>query len=64
MAADLSPKEAALKMLKKANDDATFDEIMYELNILQKIERGLQDVRERNTIPHNQVQEEFKKWLQ
>ena len=58
-----SAKEASLKLIERLNDDVTYEEIMYELNFLQKIERGLRDVQEGNVTPHEQVKEEFKKWL-
>ena len=63
MSTSRSAKEASLKLIERLNDDVTYEEIMYELNFLQKIERGLRDVQEGNVTPHEQVKEEFKKWL-
>ena len=63
METTLSAKEASLKLIARLNDDVTYEEIMYELNFLKKIERGLDDVREGRVTPHDQVKEEFKKWL-
>ncbi|MCH8962527.1 MAG: hypothetical protein IH820_14745 [Bacteroidetes bacterium] len=63
METSLSAKEASLKLIERLNDDVTYEEIMYELNFLQKIDRGLRDVQEGNVTSHEQVKEEFKKWL-
>ena len=63
MSTSRSAKEASLKLIERLNDDVTYEEIMYELNFLPKIDRGLRDVQEGNVTPHEQVKEEFKKWL-
>nr|MCH1922445.1 hypothetical protein [Shewanella ferrihydritica] len=63
MSTSRSAKEASLKLIERLNDDVTYEEIMYELNFLQKIDRGLRDVEEGNVTSHEQVKEEFKKWL-
>lgn len=55
MPVDLSPK--------KADESISYEEIMYELHVLQKIERGLKDVEEGRTTSHENVKQEFKKWL-
>lgn len=59
----LSPKTAALKLLKNADDQISYEEILYEIHVLQKLERGLNDVENGQTVPHNKVEEEMKKWL-
>ena len=51
MSTSRSAKEASLKLIERLNDDVTYEEIMYELNFLQKIERGLHDVQEGNVTP-------------
>ncbi len=63
MSTSLSAKEASLQLIERLNDDVTYEEIMYELNFLQKIERGLRDVQEGRVTPHEEVGEAFKKWL-
>ncbi len=63
METSLSAKEASLKLIERLDDDVTYEEIMYEINFLHKIERGLRDVREGRVTSHEQVKEEFKKWL-
>ncbi|CAN5271404.1 hypothetical protein BH23BAC3_BH23BAC3_01760 [soil metagenome] len=63
MQENLTPKKAALKLLKNADDQISYEEILYEIHVLQKIERGLSDVENGHTTPHGKVEEEMKKWL-
>ncbi len=63
MSIELTPKKAAIKLLERADDEITYDEIMYELHVLQKMERGLKDVEEGRITSHEEVKEEFEKWL-
>jgi predicted transcriptional regulator len=36
---------------------------MYELYVLQKIERGRRDAEERRTVPHEEAKERLDQWL-
>lgn len=63
MPATLSAKQASLRLIERLDEDVTFEDIIYELYFLQKVERGLQDVQEGRTIPHEEVRKEFEKWL-
>lgn len=51
----MSPKEQALRLIDHLPDQATFNDIMYELYVKQKIETGLQAAEDGNTIPHEEV---------
>ena len=57
------PKRAVLKMLRNLKDDVTYDDIMYELYVLEKIERGLRQLDEGKGIPHEEVKKSLSKWL-
>ncbi len=59
----LSAKETSLNLIKKLKDDITYEEIMYELYFLQKIEDGMKDVENGRTISHEEVKKELGKWL-
>lgn len=48
-------KDAALALIGKLPDEASWDDIMYELYVKQKIEAGLQAVAEERTIPHEEI---------
>ncbi len=52
-------KRAAKQIIDQLPDQATWDDIMYELYVKQKIEAGLADIKEGHTVPHEQVKSEF-----
>jgi predicted transcriptional regulator len=59
-------KEQARQLLDQLPDNATLNDIRYELNdalytlyVRQQIELGLQDAREGRTIPHDEVRKRF-----
>lgn len=50
-----TPKQAAKELIEQLPDQATWDDIMYELYVKQKIESGLQAVAEGRTVPHEDI---------
>jgi predicted transcriptional regulator len=54
-----SAKDAARQIIDHLPEQATWDDIMYELYVKQKIEEGLADIEAGNTIPHEQVMAEL-----
>ena len=50
-----SAKEAARQLIDHLPEQATWDDIMYELYVKQKIEEGLADIEAGRTVPHEQV---------
>lgn len=52
MSVTSSPKDRSLRVIQQLRDDVSYEDIMYELNLLQKVERGLRDVQEGRTTPH------------
>ncbi|MCL4471308.1 MAG: hypothetical protein M1547_09380 [Gammaproteobacteria bacterium] len=48
-------KEIVRQLIEHLPDTATFDDIMYELYVRQKIETGLKAVNEGRTIPHEEA---------
>ncbi len=54
-----SAKDAARQIIDRLPDQATWDDIMYELYVKQKIEEGLADIEAGRTIPHEQVKAEL-----
>ncbi len=54
-----SAKDAARQIIEQLPDQATWDDIMYELYVKQKIEEGLADIEAGRTIPHDQVKAEL-----
>lgn len=52
-------KEAAREIIEHLPEQATWDDIMYELYVKQKIEEGLDDIAAGRTIAHEQVKAEL-----
>jgi predicted transcriptional regulator len=50
-----TPKEAAKQLIDHLPEQASWDDIMYELYVKQKIEAGLRAVEEGRTIPHDEM---------
>ena len=54
-----SAKELARRIIEQLPEQATWDDIMYELYVKQKIEEGLADVEAGRTVPHEEVKAEL-----
>jgi predicted transcriptional regulator len=54
-----TPKQAAKELIDHLPDQASWNDIMYELYVKQKIEEGLADIEAGRTIPHEQVKAEL-----
>ena len=52
-------KQAAKELIEQLPDQSTWDDIMYEMYVKQKIEEGLADIEAGRTIPHEQVKAEL-----
>jgi predicted transcriptional regulator len=48
-------KEMAHQLIERLPDTATFDDIVYEFYVRQKIEAGLKAVNEGRTISHEEA---------
>ena len=57
-------KEEVREILDRLPDDATLEDIQYELYVRQKIRQGLQDEAEGQVISHDELKERMAKWLQ
>jgi predicted transcriptional regulator len=51
----MTAKEAAKDVLDRLPDKATWEDILYELHVRQKIDAGLKDAEEGRTLEHDQV---------
>jgi len=54
-------KESLLEIARQLPDQCTWDEVMYQIYVRQKIDAGLRDLDEGRTIDHDAVFEEFAK---
>ena len=58
-----TPKQTALDVIGRLPDDATVEDILYELYFLEKIDHGLKQADERDLTPHSEVMKEARAWL-
>lgn len=54
-------KEAVIDLAKRLPDECTWDDVMYQIYVRQKIEAGIKDTDEGKVVPHEEVFKEFKK---
>ena len=54
-----SVKSEARRLVEQLPDDATWDDLMYEIYVRQAVEAGLRDVQEGKTVPTSEVRREF-----
>jgi len=52
-------KHAVLELVKQLPQECTWDDVMYEIFVRQKIDAGLKDADAGRTILHEQVFQEF-----
>jgi predicted transcriptional regulator len=45
-------------------DDASIEDIMYELYFRQRVDRGLRELDEGKTVSHEEIKRSLVKWLQ
>ena len=55
----MSIKAEALRLVEKLPENATWDDLMYEIYVCQAIEAGLDDSRTGRTTDIKQVRQEF-----
>ena len=53
-------KEEARQVIEELPDHASWNDVLYELHVRQKIHRGLAAVSEGNVVSHADVREMFK----
>jgi predicted transcriptional regulator len=52
-------RESLLEIAARLPDECTWDQVMYQIYVRQKIEAGLDDVAEGRTVDHEDVFQEF-----
>ncbi|MDB4766125.1 hypothetical protein OAG71_00410 [bacterium] len=56
---DQSVKAKVSETIATLPDDATWDDVMYRLYVREKIEAGLKDVKNGNTVSVSEVRKRF-----
>ena len=55
-------KEETIQLIEMMPDDCTVEDILYELYLKQKVDKGLQEIREGRVMEHEEVQQRISKW--
>ena len=55
-------KQRALEVIERLPDDVPFDEILYRLHVLNKIQQGVQDIDSNWVIAGDQIMAEIEQW--
>jgi predicted transcriptional regulator len=58
-----TPKQATLDLVRRLSDDASFEDIHYEIYVLQKVEQGLLEVEAGETVSHEEARQHLQRWL-
>jgi len=56
-------KAAALALIQKLPDDATWEKIAYTVNLRMKLEQGMADIAAGRVYTNEQVMKEMDEWL-
>ena len=56
-------KDEVRKILDRLPDDASLEDIQYEIYVVQNVEQGLSDLDEGRTVSHEDVKQRMAKWL-
>jgi hypothetical protein len=56
-------KEQARLLIDELPDDCTFEDIHYQLYLVDKINRGEESLRRHGGIPHEDIKRRFARWL-
>ena len=55
-------KTVVINTLNELPKEFPLDDLFERLLVIEKIEKGLQDAKEKKTVPHSHVKREIEKW--
>ncbi len=56
-------KKTVMRLLDNLPDDCTLEDIQYYIHAIQKIQKGLQDIKDGNTYTQQQVEARLAKFI-
>lgn len=59
----MTTKDLVRKLLDRLPDDASLEDVQYQLYVLQKIRAGEEDIVAGRTVPHDEVMRDLARWL-
>ncbi len=58
-----SARKEVRKILDQIPDDASFEDIQYQIYVCQKTERGLRDMDDGRVLSREQVEKRMSRWI-
>jgi hypothetical protein len=58
-----SAKQATLKLVERLDEEVSFEDIIYELYVLEKIQCGMKDAEQGRVVGHEEAGERLEQWL-
>ncbi len=59
---EVTTKRKALEVIEQMPADASYEDMMYELYILLRIQQGIEDIEAGRTISQEEMEREFVEW--
>ena len=56
---NVSVKNEAINLISRLPDEISWNDIMYEIYVRNKIELGLKDIAEGKTVSHDEIKKRF-----
>lgn len=56
-------KEDITHLIKRLPDDCTLEDVQYHLYVLQKLQRGEQEIQEGKGFSHEQAKSRLSRWI-
>jgi predicted transcriptional regulator len=56
-------KQSAIKIIEQLPDEASYEDIMDRLLFMQKVDAGLEDIRQGRVVTHEEAKKRLAKWL-
>ena len=59
----MTAKEVIRRLLDGLPDNATIEDVQYQIYVLQKIRAGEEDYQSGRTVPHDEVMKDLARWV-
>ena len=56
-------KQSAIKIIEQLPDEASYEDIMDRLLFMQKVDAGLEDIRQGRVVTHKEAKKRLARWL-
>ena len=56
-------KRNAIEVIQRLPDESSYEDIVERLLFLQKVEAGLEDIREGRVVSHDEAKRRLSRWL-